>query len=1070
MKKALLLFFITALPLFGSDLNYTIEHLSDGTEAEAKTLESENGYELIISRNNNSFNGDFQMGSVGEYVFSSIEYNTVPEVNISESITASEDTKIYIPFSFFDTEGDDLNITILKNGLKGYLSQREEGFTYSPFKDLNGYDFVTVQFDDGFDGIIEKNISIVIKAVDDIPILADISDISMEEGSRTETISLSVSDVDSFGNPSFFVSSSNLEIADITTSGTSLKITPKNNKSGTSKISVTAYLGGSKSETQTFSLNISPVDDLPVFETISDVLIEEDSGEKIISFSLSDIDSDISKATYSINSSNTEIADITLSGNNIKIIPKENMFGKSEVTITANLDGKTVTENFSLSVVSVDDILILNKFSDITRQENSKTYIVPIYISDIDSDISKAQFSLNSSNPSLADVKITESGISITPKENQFGETEITLTASLDNQEVSETFKYRLTSFNIAPEIIGLSDLSFETSVNEIVEILKVELRDDVEVTKFVATSLNPEFVSVNANLESSELTLKISKEAVGKTTITVLAEDSEGEKAFESFFITVSPNQSQVCLEKAKTTLDFSKISGENSNQNYITKDLNLIKIIDDCDEIVLVTWKSSQMNIISDSGKVTLDKEKDFTVQLLALLKSENFTTEKTFLLSVPKDELSNEVILERAKENLTFQSIKNGNNKRNEIYSNLDLYTVGVAESTITWNSSNHAISDSGVVSRGETDTPVTLTATITKGELSTQKSFVLNVRSIKDSDSEIVESDFNWLTTSRILADNRNGESIKTALSLISTGANGSTISWTSSNSQIISTSGTVLRNEISDTYVQIIANIQSGDISKEKSFLLKVIKEVPNSEETIYSFNRIENATEDDKNVITLFMEETNSSQEVSSVLKIASNVPSDTEVLNNTLKTTIDNNSSLTTILLNSDGTTETRVETENGVSDVSIQVVDGKTEVNDNGDIVIENEQNRVTLKSDGSVSHFVNQTVAKSKLAGSSVHVSENGVETKYKSISKNSGGEKIILEAMIKTNNHSETETSFSLTNLTTGEKIDLEQTLAEGSTFSDGSEVEIDIDEEGEVKIKISTELIEEIVIN
>jgi hypothetical protein len=1068
--KIFLLLFIT-YSLFGSDLNYTIEHLSDGTEAESQTLQSESGYELIISRDENSFDGDFQIGTVGEYIFSSAEYNTAPEINISDSIVTSEDVSQQIQFSVFDAEDDELNITILESGTKGYLSQREDSFIYTPFSNLNGSDFVTVQFDDGFDGVVEKNISISIQAVDDIPVLANISDVSLEEGSGSRTIALSVSDIDSYGNPTFSTTSSNSAIVDVSISGSILKITPKEEQSGTAVIGVTAYLGGSPSQTKIFTVNISPVDDLPLFANIPDISIQEDSPEKVVYFSLIDKDSDVSKATYSVTASNPEIIDVVLSENTLKITPKDNMFGTSEITLTASLDGQTASENFSVSVVSVDDILILDQLSNITRKENSETYIVPIYISDIDSDISETQFSISSSNPNLADVKVSESGISITPKENQFGETEITLTASLGGQTVSQTFKYTLTGFNTAPTILGLNDLSFETSIDETLEILKVELQDDIGVTKFTATSSNTALVSVNANLENSELSLKISKEAVGRTDITVIAEDSEGEKTIEIFSVTVSPNQSQICLEKAKTELNFAKISGANSSQNYIVKDLNLIAIIDDCDEIVSVTWESSQTNIISNTGQVLLDKEKDFTIQLSALLESDNFTTQKTFLLTVPKDELSDEVILEKAKENLTFESIKKENSKRSEIYSSLDLYTTGIAETEISWFSSNGAIiSESGFVSRGEEDISVNLVATISKGEFVTQKSFTLNVKSLKDEENAIVESDFDWLTTSQILADNRNSENIKTALSLVSIGANGSDISWVSSNEQVISTSGTVLRDEASDIYVQLIATIQSEDISKEKSFLVRVLKEIPENEKSSYSFDRVENLVEEDKKIITLFMEDMNSTQEVSSTLQINSRISSDTIILDDTLKTVFENNSSLTTIFLNGDGTTETRVETENGTSDISLQVVDGKTEVDDNGTITIESKEKTVVLQQNGAVSHSVNKTIASSKLAGSSVLVSEESVETSYKSVSESANGEKIIFEALVKTDNDSTTETSFSLTNLTTGEKIELEQTLASGSSFSDGSEVEIDMSENGEIEIKINTQLKENLIIN
>jgi hypothetical protein len=1068
MRKFLLLFQITALFLFGNDLNYTIEHLSDGTEAENHTLANEDGYEIIIEIDENTFYGDYAVGVTGEYSFSSIEYNTEPEINISNEVTVLEDGITSIPFSYFDEEGDDLNITILQKASRGYFYQNGENFIYTPFQNVNGNDFITVQFDDGFDGIVEKNISIAIKSVDDTPILADISDVSIEEGSSSVTVSLSVSDVDSFGTPSFFTTSSNLEIANISVSRNILKITPKENKFGTSTIGVSAYLGGSKSEVKTFTLNISPVDDLPILTNIADVSIQEDSETKIIPFSITDIDSDISKANFSISSSNLEIADVKLLESGIEITPKENMFGESEITLTAILDGQTISENFKLSVVSVDDILILDQLSNVTRQENSQTYIVPFYISDIDSDISETEFSINSSNPEIADVKLSESGIEITPKENMFGESEITLTASLDGQTASQTFKYTISGVNSAPTISGLTDLSFETSIDETLETLRVELYDDIEVTKFSAISSNSELISVNTNLENSEISLNISKEGVGETDITVIAEDSEGERTSEVFTVKIYPNQAQICLERAKTELDFSKISGENSSQDYITKDLNLIEIMDDCDEIVSINWNSSKTNIISNSGKVVLNKEKDFIVQLYANLESADFTTEKRFLLTVPKEEFSDEVLLEEAKENITFESIKAKNSMRNQIYSDLNLYEIGTFDTNISWNSSPNIISNTGSLLRNSNDTPVSLFATITKGAISTQKTFNLVVKGLKSEDSEIVSDDFNWLTISKILGLNQNSENIKTNLSLYSTGVSGSDITWTSSNNQVITTSGTVLRNNSLDMYIQLIANISSGESYREKEFLLKVLKEIPEDENTIYSFNRIESSSEVDKKIVTLFAKDLNSSQEIESTIEISSELLSETFIDEDTLKTFIEGNSSTSTIYLNSDGTVETQIETINGANDIFVEAVGGKVEVDKNGTIFINSLGRDVFVEENGFVQHSVNKTVATSKLIGSSVLVLKDNIQTSYQLISENES-EKVIFKALVETSNEEKTKTSFTLINLETGKNIELAHTLSDESNFPEDSKIEINKNINGEIEITIKTKLVDNLFI-
>jgi hypothetical protein len=81
------------------------------------------------------------------------------------------------------------------------------------------------------------------------------------------------------------------------------------------------------------------------------------------------------------------------------------------------------------------------------------------------------------------------------------------------------------------------------------------------------------------------------------------------------------------------------------------------------------------------------------------------------------------------------LTFETIKNYNIDENTIATNLALPTEGEHDTAITWSSSNTAyISDSGVVTQptpAEGVQSVTLSATITKGAETQNKTFVLSV---------------------------------------------------------------------------------------------------------------------------------------------------------------------------------------------------------------------------------------------------------------------------------------------------------------------------------------------------
>lgn len=124
---------------------------------------------------------------------------------------------------------------------------------------------------------------------------------------------------------------------------------------------------------------------------------------------------------------------------------------------------------------------------------------------------------------------------------------------------------------------------------------------------------------------------------------------------------------------------------------------------------------------------------------------------------------------------------------------VTSNLSLPVAGANGTIVTWKSSDASVvSDAGVVSRpanGSANADVVLTATITKNFVSKTKTFVVTVLPSL-SDQECVDLDALNLSLKGNLANLRSN------LVLPSLGAEGSSISWASSNAGILSNSGQI----------------------------------------------------------------------------------------------------------------------------------------------------------------------------------------------------------------------------------------------------------------------------------
>ena len=118
--------------------------------------------------------------------------------------------------------------------------------------------------------------------------------------------------------------------------------------------------------------------------------------------------------------------------------------------------------------------------------------------------------------------------------------------------------------------------------------------------------------------------------------------------------------------------------------------------------DDLVSVSWSSSNPNVLSNSGFITRSLTEDITVTLTATFTYKTQTVQtKTFDIVITKDTLLDNVV-----EGIEISS---------DVYRNLSLPT-NIEGVSITWQSNNAAITQSGVVTRGIADTPVTLTATL------------------------------------------------------------------------------------------------------------------------------------------------------------------------------------------------------------------------------------------------------------------------------------------------------------------------------------------------------------------
>ena len=158
-------------------------------------------------------------------------------------------------------------------------------------------------------------------------------------------------------------------------------------------------------------------------------------------------------------------------------------------------------------------------------------------------------------------------------------------------------------------------------------------------------------------------------------------------------------------------------------------------------------------------------------------------------------------------------------------------LTLPTVDSNGVTISWSSSHpDLIAPTGTVTRPtNVDVSVTLTATLSKGEVRRIKTFTVLVLRF-DPDGDAVTGARAVLEITYVSGD--NSSNVTTDLTLSTQGADGVAISWASSQPEVISTAGVVSRPSNENASVTLTATLTKNQAQSTKMFSLIVLVDRP----------------------------------------------------------------------------------------------------------------------------------------------------------------------------------------------------------------------------------------------
>jgi len=268
-------------------------------------------------------------------------------VATAQTVAAVENTSKAITLSGFDAEGSALTYTLVRQPTKGTLSGTLPNLVYKPSTNANGADNFTFKVSDGTLESGMATVTIVVAAVNDLPVVSGQSVTTDEDA----PVAITLSGTDGDGDTLTFEVVAGPTKGELTGTAPNLVYVPNSDVSGTDSFTYKANDGTGDSGLATVSITVASVNDAPVAGTLS-VKTDEDTTAMI---TLQGFDPEGATLTYAVV---RQPANGVVSGEgaNMEYVPNADFNGKDSFTYKVSdgaLESSAVT--VAITVTSIAD-------------------------------------------------------------------------------------------------------------------------------------------------------------------------------------------------------------------------------------------------------------------------------------------------------------------------------------------------------------------------------------------------------------------------------------------------------------------------------------------------------------------------------------------------------------------------------------------------------------------------------------------------------------------------------------------------------------------------------------------
>ena len=323
------------------------------------------------------------------------------------------------------------------------------------------------------------------------------------------------------------------------------------------------------------------VDPRPKLANITEQFITEDES---LNYELSATDLDDTTLTFSASTTNPSVS-TNISGKNLTVEPSSNWHGVADIFVAVTDGQYTDTRQFQLTVFPENDPPEISSIDNQVIYENTTSPAIQFSVSDVDND--STQVSVNYNNNELIEntgIQLfgdnSKWSLTLTPIENAYGESTITITAFDGIERVDETFLLTVRPLTVQPTLSKIPTVIIkENASSDPIPFTVTDIIYGAENIHLEVASTDPQLVpgesiTITHNATTSCLSISPMPDKNGTATITLTA--SNPKYSVHTIFVVIVKADEMPVFKRFQKLDEMGNLLADSAISFPMVKDLS--------------------------------------------------------------------------------------------------------------------------------------------------------------------------------------------------------------------------------------------------------------------------------------------------------------------------------------------------------------------------------------------------------------------------------------------------------------------------------------------------------------